>query len=95
VCKITFKNIIFSLYKGTIKDLNESGWIEIKNPHVGSIIVWDEMDFDGEKHKHIGFYIGNKKAISNSFFKKVPTEHHWTFEGKRRGTNIFWNDKLN
>ena len=81
--------------KGVEKDLLESGWQEIENPKIGSVIIWDEMDFDGEKHKHIGFYMGNEQAISNSYFKKVPKRHHWTFNDKIKIIGIFWSNKLN
>lgn len=79
----------------TERDLFESGWKQIEIPKIGSIIIWNEKDFDGEKHKHIGFYIGNDQAISNNCFEKVPKRHHWTFEDKRKVISILWNGKLN
>ncbi len=80
---------------GTENDLIESGWEKTEEPEVGSIIVWREIDFNGEKHKHIGFYIGEEQAISNSCFDKVPKQHHWTFVGQRKVQYIFRNEKLN
>ncbi|MBI4920090.1 CHAP domain-containing protein [Candidatus Azambacteria bacterium] len=94
---------------GTIKDLKESGWKSAKGgsafggkkPKVGSILVWEKIDTgDKEFHGHIGFYIGNNKAISMSDGKKTPEIHHWTYGVKkgapaRKIEAIFWNNKLN
>ncbi|TSC91812.1 MAG: hypothetical protein CEN90_276 [Parcubacteria group bacterium Licking1014_17] len=83
------------------KDLETFGWQEIKNPKIGSILIWDEIydNKSGKVHKHAGFYIGNNKAISNSEAKKSPQIHHLTY-GERNGqpvrkiTKIFWHKKL-
>lgn len=78
----------------TVKDLQESGWKIIKRPKVGSIIVWEKMDFGGgDIHKHIGFYIGKGRAISNNYKLGYPTEHKWIFP-KRKVEMIFWNPRL-
>jgi len=101
--------VLFKLIKeihgtvdGTIKDLKQSGWKKIEKPIVGSVIVWEKVDFGNQNfHKHIGFYIGNNKAIStNSFKKGRPVIHHWTYEIKRnkpirKVESIFWHKKLN
>lgn len=84
---------------GTIKDMKKSGWHKIKKPKVGAVLVWEEKYFKNGKHKHIGFYIGNNKAISNSFKRKGPIIHHWTFGvkngiSKRKVEEIWWNKKL-
>ncbi len=86
---------------GTIRDLEESGWEKIKNPKVGSILVWEKIDYGNKNfHKHIGFYIGGSKAISTSNVKHgKPTIHHWTYGIKgnqpiRKVEAIFWNKKL-
>ena len=87
---------------GTIKDLQQSGWKKIKKPKIGSVIVWEKIDFGNKDfHKHIGFYIGNNKAISTSNSKKgQPIIHHWTYGIKRnkpvrKVKAIFWHKKLN
>ncbi len=84
-----------STVDGVIKDLKRSGWILIKKPRKGAILVWERKN----GHKHIGFYIGNNKAISNSFLKRKPILHHWTFGTKnsrsfRKIEQIFWNNKI-
>ena len=87
---------------GTIKDLQQSGWKKIKKPKIGNVIVWEKIDFGNKDfHKHIGFYIGNNKAISTSNSKKgQPIIHHWTYGIKRnkpvrKVKAIFWHKKLN
>lgn len=80
---------------GVIKDMERSGWKLIKKPRLGSIIVWEEK----KGHKHMGFYIGNNKALSNSSKKKSPAIHHFTYgikNGKsaRKIEAIYWHKKL-
>ena len=86
---------------GTVKDLEQSGWQQIAKPKIGSVLVWEKIDFGNKNfHKHIGFYIGNNKAIStNSFKKRQPAVHHWTYGIKRNKPArkieaIFYNKKL-
>jgi len=84
---------------GTIKDLKKSGWKQIKKPKIGSVLTWEEMKLNGSINKHIGFYIGNGKAISNNYKSGTPIIHHWTFGRKngkpiRKIEAIFWNKKL-
>ena len=78
----------------TVKDLEKSGWKKIKKPKIGSILVWESLAFNSEAHKHVGFFIGNNKAISNSYKKGCPVEHSWNFNGKRKVDFIFWNNNL-
>ncbi len=86
--------------KGTVADLKKSGWVQVKKPRNGTVLVWEAQEFgSGEAHKHIGFYIGKNKAISNYFKKHHPILHHWTFGMKngrpvRKVEQIFWNKKL-
>lgn len=71
---------------GLIKDLKESGWDEIDNPTLGSVLVWqDKQAGDGSLHKHIGFYVGNNLAVSNGEAKKSPQFHHYTFGQEGEG----------
>jgi len=78
----------------TIKDLLGFGWIEIKKPRIGAVLVWEDLNFEGEEHKHIGFYITKDGAVSNSSVKKSPQKHHWNFKGKRKVVKILWHEKL-
>lgn len=88
--------------ESTIKDLEESGWAEIAKLREGAILLWEPQDF-GKKGSftHIGFYIGDQKAVSTSLRTHSPTEYDWLFrdhppEGKteRQVEKIFWNEKL-
>jgi len=77
----------------TVKDLEESGWQEIKEPVVGSVVVWkDEQGTNG--HSHIGFYVGDGLAVSNDSNKKYPIKYDWKFKGKRDIDKILWNPNI-
>lgn len=81
--------------ESAISDMKRSGWKLSKKLVLGSIIVWEEK----KRHKHIGFYIGNDKALSNSSKKKSPAIHHFTYgvkNGKpvRKIEAIYWHKKL-
>ena len=86
--------------EGAIKDLEESGWNKIKTPKIGGVLIWEKLNFEnGEAHKHMGFYIGNDKAVSNSEKLGQPKIHHWTYgtiKGKpvRKVEIIYWNKKF-
>lgn len=64
----------------TLKDLQTSGWRETQKPHPGAIVVWPQSK-DG--HDHIGFYISNSQAISNSTSERMPVLHGLTLEDGR------------
>jgi len=77
---------------GTIKDMEKNSWKKIppKKIKPGDIIVWEEMSFgNGQPHLHLGFYIGNKKAVSNSHQAKFPTSHVWNYNGQRKITAVY------
>ncbi|MEK7506550.1 MAG: hypothetical protein AAB566_00640 [Patescibacteria group bacterium] len=84
---------------GLIKDLEKSGWKKIAKPRPGAILIWDYQNFGKERHRHSGFYIGDRQAISNSKTKRSPSKHHWTYgvkNGKvsRKVIAIYWSKKL-
>lgn len=80
---------------GTLKDLKKSGWKKISKPRIGCLIVWNKVDFGNNNlHAHIGFYIGNNQAISNSSKKGVPVIHNLTFNNKRKIELLLWHPKL-
>lgn len=86
---------IHATVDGTLKDLQNSGWREIKNPKVGCVIVWDKVCFGSNNtHKHIGFYIRDNTAISNNSKEGCIAEHNWCFNGERQVTTLLWNSKL-
>lgn len=89
--------------KGLEKDLKESEWqivkVSSKMP-VGSVVIWqkkspvDKILKKWGKHYHIGFYIGNEKAVSIWAYNKYPTIHHWTYNGTRKIIRAYWNPKI-
>ncbi|MEK7176841.1 MAG: hypothetical protein AAB719_00885 [Patescibacteria group bacterium] len=91
ICK--YIKEIHATVSSTVRDLKESGWSEISEPIVGSVIVWKPSN-ETDGHPHLGFYIGNNLAISNDSIKKVPIKHDWKYDGKREGDMILWNPKI-
>jgi len=76
----------------TVKDMEKFGWKRRRIAKVkpGDIIAWERMMAEDKKlHSHIGFYIGNKKAISNSWQKRIPAVHSWNYNGKRKIIAIY------
>ena len=68
----------------TVVDLETAGWKRSQTPQQGDVIVWEEKQFADESHRHIGFYVGDEMAVSNSFKRKVPVKHHWMCEKNRQ-----------
>jgi predicted nucleic acid-binding Zn finger protein len=91
---------VHATVKGTEAAMEKAHWKKIKKPKKGAVIVWAVEEFeDGKKSRHIGFYIGDHKAISNSSKKRCPIIHHWTFgfvkgQPKRNVEAIYWHSKL-
>ncbi|OGZ31882.1 MAG: hypothetical protein A2V69_00510 [Candidatus Portnoybacteria bacterium RBG_13_40_8] len=84
--------------EATTKDMEKSGWEKIPKEKIrpGDVIVWEKKLFvNGKRHFHNGFYIGNKKAISNDSKKKMPVIHSWDYNGKRKIVSIYAHPKLN
>ncbi|GEM_PF-308053 len=89
--------------KGVEKDLKEFNWKKIKvssKMPEGSVIIWNKQlpaDIElrkKEKHYHIGFYIGDEKAVSLWAYHNFPVIHHWTYYGARRIIRAYWNPKI-
>jgi hypothetical protein len=75
----------------TIEDLQNSSWIEAQTPTIGDVLVWEPKSFaNGDMHAHIGFFVGNGKAISMSSQVGAPVEHDIHFGNEQRViTHIF------
>ena len=87
----------------TIEDVQRSGWYEIKKPKKGALILWGFKKKDSGtqgKHRHVGFYLNTKKAISNISEKRIVDAHHPTFgklpngEVRRDILAYYWNKRL-
>ena len=81
---------------GLLRNMFQSGWKETKNLKEGNIILWDEKRYSSKSiHYHVGFYLGNNKAISNSGEDKIPKIHHYTYNNKRKIVKIFTHKIVN
>ncbi len=80
----------------TLADMKKSGCREIKKPKIGCLALWDYE----KGHRHLGFYIGKKSAVSNDSQKRIIARHHWTYgtdknkKPKRKILSFYWNKKL-
>lgn len=85
-----------STVEGSVKALKNSGWDSIREPKIGSIVVWGPSPWsDKSIHKHIGFYIGEGKAISNSSKKHVPHIHDLHYGKENRPVEgFYWHPSL-
>ncbi len=75
---------------GVIKTLQKIGWTKTearKIPH-GAIIVWGKNSVSKSNHRHIGFYIGAKKAVSNNSLNGFPVMHN--LEKDERKIESIW-----
>lgn len=80
----------------TEKDMEQNGWVQIPELREGAIITWEPITFgDGMTHWHIGFYVGNGRAISNaSNDLGIPREHDATYNDTRKIIRIWWHPEL-
>jgi len=80
----------------TLRDMKRSGWFPLTRPRVGCVIVWGERHFtDGnESHKHIGFYLGNGVAVSNSDKKRAIAKHPYRSHNRRPVVELLWHPTL-
>lgn len=86
---------IHATVDGMMRDLRESGWVEINEPKAGCVLVWAKMDVsNNDYHKHIGFYIGDNKAVSNDSVSGKIAEHNWQFNSKRKMELVLTNPFL-
>ncbi len=81
---------------GTEKDLQELGWQEIGRDNLkeGCVLIWQSEASDADAHKHIGFYIGNDRAVSTDSKLGVVSEHHFTFNNSRPIEKAYWFEQL-
>lgn len=76
---------------GLVKTLSEStSWRKISLGDKlisGDVIVWEKLlDENNEWHEHVGFYVGNDQAVSNSSEDKTPILHHFTYGEEKGGS---------
>ncbi len=80
-------NEIHTTVPNTMNALLAEGWLQVNVTDMlpGDVLIWD---WNGQ-HGHIGFYIGNNMAISNSSIKKSPKKHSWNYEGQRNVVTVY------
>ncbi|MDO8495537.1 MAG: hypothetical protein Q7S32_03380 [bacterium] len=83
----------------TIKGMEAAGWVKISELKPGAILLWEKSLIGSHSNNHIGFYIGDEKAVSNSSEERSPIIHHWTYgeengKPKRKVEAIYWHSKL-
>ncbi len=76
---------------GTVEDMKTSGWIRVSRPRIGCVVVW-ERNRENQVRRHIGFYSGYGKAISNDSQERSPQVHSYKSPGKV--TALYWHDRL-
>ena len=81
---------------GTVKEMRTQGWKKVRGKKLrpGTVLVWGAEQFSDGPHKHIGFFVGNGRAVSTSYRSRTVRRHHWTYNGKRPVTAAYWHPKL-
>ncbi|MFB6212920.1 MAG: hypothetical protein ABEI53_03880 [Candidatus Magasanikbacteria bacterium] len=92
-------NEVHATVSGTVEDLKNCGWFEIEKPKRGCILEWEPKKQNGSENKHIGFYLGDEIAVSNSRNNRFPIKHHYKYgkvdsEPVRKIEKIYWHPKL-
>ncbi|MBU0647827.1 hypothetical protein KJ855_01460 [Patescibacteria group bacterium] len=83
--------------EGAVKLMEKEGWksVELDNIREGDILVWERKK-TGYTHAHIGFYVGDKKAVSNNWKLRRIVRHGWDYGGRRRIIKVLrWGNGMN
>jgi hypothetical protein len=77
--------------ESTIADLVRCGWQPVTDAKLmpGDVIVWERIKVEDDWFQHIGFYIGDGRAVSTSQTEKKVVEHDAHFDGARSIEQIF------
>ena len=73
---------------GLERDLINSGWRKTETPNSGDVLVWEPILQVDNVNAHMGFFIGDNKAVSNDWQTRVPAEHHMTYGTKPDRTPV-------
>jgi len=71
------QNGIHGTVASVIKDLQRSAWLAVPEAEMqaGDVIIWEAIQFEDGPFMHIGFYVGDGRAVSTSAAKKKVVEH--------------------
>jgi hypothetical protein len=88
---------IHGTVEGTERAMRESGWRKRRDrrPRAGDILVWEAKRFPNGSHKHIGFFVGRRQAVSTSSRRRTVALHDYRYADSRRIEAVYWNPKLN
>lgn len=82
---------------GTEKAMEAAGWKQVDSgPVAGAVLTWSPVTFsDGATHSHIGFSVGEGRAVSNaSNSTGIPAEHSDTYDNTRAIERVWWHPTL-
>ena len=82
----------------TEEEMLKTGWKRIPTSMAkeGDVIVWEEVEFPkAGPVPHMGFYLGDKRAVSTSMQRKIVTRHHYTYGGKRKIAAFYRHPRVN
>jgi hypothetical protein len=94
---LTYK--ILASTNGLLRDMWGIGWYELQEPRPGAVLVWLPREGETGNYPHLGFYMGDDKAISTIGGDIcTPMEHDWRYvppkSDHRELHSIWWHDKL-
>lgn len=77
--------------KSTLADLERSGWriVGPEDMRPGDVLLWAPMQIDGQWYEHLGFYLGDGRAVSTSWIEKKVIGHDARFDGRRAIKQVF------
>lgn len=68
----SYLNRVHSTVEITISDFEKYKWKSFSEPAVGDVVEWPK---NAEGHAHVGFYVGEGEAVSNSEDQRSPVRH--------------------
>ena len=78
----------------TKKDMLDFGWIKINELRKGAVVIWETKTTEDGAHHHIGFYLNENEAVSNSAENKIIAKNHPTYNGDRKIEEIYWHPEF-
>ncbi len=71
-----------AIVRVVVHNLRLFGWkkVGLEDVEPGDIIIWEK---NKSGHYHIGFYVGDNSAISNSWKERVPVKHDIEFTNEK------------
>lgn len=79
---------------GTARDLRRAGWHRTRRIRPGAVLIWEPERYGREVHRHIGFALSVRQAVSTSSRRRSIVAHHMTFGKKRAVSEAYWHPRL-